>query len=642
MKHPVLKSFVHTSLLASFLTGLLVACPGGSTEPTKPEPINPDPIPVVDKGNQVETISVFVDRGTLGPGETGTLRVVAKDASGAVLTPTPKLTWTSSKPSVAGITSDGTGVLAKTLGGTTITASVNGKTSIPVSLEVQTLDAAGSIGRWSNIIDWPVTVAHASLMPDGTLVTFPWRKTSPWGTPIPGLGYAAGGMSGQPTTRVDTWNPSTDTHSTTWETKTDMFGAGHDLLEDGRLFVSGGSAVGPDWYGIKDNHAFKAGAWSAVSAMNVPRWYPSVTTLGSGEVLVSGGVTSLDPGGAYITTDTTEVWNPKTDQWRNLSTAVGASVPLYPRMQVAPDGSVVMTGPATGISRLNTNGTGSWTSLGQRDNINRVYGSSVLYDQGKVLELGGSNPADPNPDLRPASNTAKVIDLNSGTVSATGSMAFGRRNLNATVLPDQTVLVTGGNAIGNGNVSDFSGSIEQRFQKESELWDSNTGSFRLLASESVGRPYHSVALLLADARVFSAGGYDQTPFPNSNPNYRPSYKNAQIFSPPYLFTANGTPAVRPEILEAPSKLGYNQAFDVRVGNPDEIGKACLIRLGSVTHAFNFGQRYLKLNVQVNAGKLELRSPNNSNLAPPGFYYLFVLDRNGVPSVAKTIRLTDQP
>jgi hypothetical protein len=619
LKHLLLLSFV-----------VLAACTNGSTvvEPPKPDP-------GIDNSSKVDSISLFAHRGILSPGESSELRVITKDAAGTILEPTPKLTWVLSKAAVVGINDQTvlTTVLAKSAGQTIITAKVNGKSSKPITLEVQPMEAANSIGRWSSVIDWPVTVAHASLMPDGTLVTFPWRKTSPWGEPIPGLGYAAGGMTGQPKTMVDTWNPSTDTHTTHWETQTDMFGAGHDLLEDGRLFVSGGSATGPDWYGIKNNHVLGNGVWSAVSSMSLPRWYPSVTTLGSGEVLISGGVTSLENGGAYITTNSTEIWNPKTDQWRNLSTAVGTGVPLYPRMQVAPDGTVFMTGPATTLSRLNTTGTGTWTNLGKRDNINRVYGSSVLYDEGKVLEVGGSNPQDPDLDLREGSNSAKVIDLRTGQARDTGAMQFGRRNQNATVLPDQTVLVNGGNTEGNGS---------GRMQKESELWNPTSETFRLLAGESIGRPYHSVSLLLPDARVFSAGGYDVAPFPNTNLDYRPSYKNAQIFSPPYLYGPDGKLALRPEILEAPGKLGYGQAFSIRVNKPEEISKACLIRLGSVTHAFNFGQRYVKLEMQNVAGKLEMRSPKNANLAPPGFYYLFVLDQNGVPSVAKTVRLTNQP
>jgi Domain of unknown function (DUF1929) len=608
---------------------VLAACTDNSkvVDP-KPEPTVNN---VIDNSDKVESISLFAHRGILSPGESSELQVITKDAAGIILEPTPKLTW-SLNNTVASIATTRT-VLANAVGRTTITAKVNGKISNPITLEVQSMDAANSVGRWSNVIDWPVTVAHASLMPDGTLVTFPWRKTSPWGEPINGLGYAAGGMTGQPKTMVDTWNPSTNTHTTNWETQTDMFGAGHDLLEDGRLFVSGGSAKGPDWYGIKNNHVLGSGIWSAVSSMSLPRWYPSVTTLGSGEVLVSGGVTSLEGNGAYITTNSTEIWNPKTDQWRNLSTAIGTGVPLYPRMQVAPNGTVFMTGPATTLSRLNTTGTGAWTNLGKRDNINRVYGSSVLYDEGKVLEVGGSNPQDPDLDLREGSNSAKVIDLRTGQARDTGAMQFGRRNQNATVLPDQTVLVNGGNTEGNGG---------GRMQKESELWNPSSETFRLLASESIGRPYHSVSLLLPDARVFSAGGYDSAPFPNADLDYRPSYKNAQIFSPPYLYGPDGKLAARPEILEAPSKLDYDQVFSVLVNKPEEIYKACLIRLGSVTHAFNFGQRFVKLEVQNVAGKLEMRSPNNANLAPPGFYYLFVLDQNGVPSIAKTVRLTNQP
>jgi Domain of unknown function (DUF1929)/Bacterial Ig-like domain (group 2) len=610
---------------------VLVACTDGTTNP---------PNPGTDNSSKVDSISLFAHRGILNPGESSELQVITKDAAGTILEPTPKLTWALNSM-VASIAATRT-VLANAVGRTTITAKVNGKISNPITLEVQAMDAANSVGRWSSVIDWPVTVAHASLMPDGTLVTFPWRKTSPWGEPVAGLGYAAGGMTGQPKTMVDTWNPSTDTHSSNWETQTDMFGAGHDLLEDGRLFVSGGSAIGPDWYGIKDNHVLDNGVWSSVSSMSVPRWYPSVTTLGmttvggetrTGEVLVSGGVTALDSRGGYITTNVTEVWNAQANTWRTLTGAVGTGVPLYPRMQVAPDGTVFMTGPGTTLSRLNVTGTGSWTNLGKRDNINRVYGSSVLYDEGKVLEVGGSNPQDPDDTLREGSNTAKVIDLRTGQARDTGAMQFGRRNLNATVLPDQTVLVNGGNTIFNG---------EGRMQKESELWNPGSETFRLLASESIGRPYHSVSLLLPDARVFSAGGYDAAPFPNKDPNYRPSYKNAQIFSPPYLYSPDGKLALRPEILEAPGKLGYDQVFTVRVNKPDEISKACLIRLGSVTHAFNFGQRFVKLEVQNVAGKLEMRSPKNANLAPPGFYFLFVLDQNGVPSIAKTVRLTNAP
>jgi hypothetical protein len=177
-------------LVALSMVAVLAACTDNTqvVDP-KPEPI----VDNIDNSDKVESISLFASRGILSPGESGALRIITKDATGTILEPTPKLTWRLNT-AVLGINPNLT-VLAKGLGRTTLTASVNGKTSNAITLEVQAIDAPNSIGRWSNVIDWPVTVAHASIMPDGTLVTFPWRKTSPWGEPITGLGYAAGGMT---------------------------------------------------------------------------------------------------------------------------------------------------------------------------------------------------------------------------------------------------------------------------------------------------------------------------------------------------------------------------------------------------------------------------------------------------------------
>jgi hypothetical protein len=51
------------------------------------------------------------------------------------------------------------------------------------------------------------------------------------------------------------------------------------------------------------------------------------------------------------------------------------------------------------------------------------------------------------------------------------------------------------------------------------------------------------------------------------------------------------------------------------------------------------QRYVPLRVTGSAaGKLTVRSPANANIAPPGYYMLFALDRAGTPSVARWVRL----
>ena len=75
-----------------------------------------------------------------------------------------------------------------------------------------------------------------------------------------------------------------------------------------------------------------------------------------------------------------------------------------------------------------------------------------------------------------------------------------------------------------------------------------------------------------------------------------------------------------------------------MGTPDaaSIASAALIRLGTDTHQFNRDQRYLPLSFTVAANGLNVTMPSNKNLAPPGDYMLFLVNGNGVPSVAAVV------
>jgi hypothetical protein len=166
----------------------------------------------------------------------------------------------------------------------------------------------------------------------------------------------------------------------------------------------------------------------------------------------------------------------------------------------------------------------------------------------------------------------------------------------------------------------------------SELWSPATGQWKTLAAMQVTRQYHSTALLLPDGRVLSAGGgicgtCDQVGY---------LAKNAEIFSPPYLFQADGTPAPRPVIDSAPSLIGYNGGIDIGTANPAAIRKVALIRLGAVTHSDNMEQRYVPLSFTAGATSVTATRPANANIAPPGPYMLVIVDANGVPSVARMI------
>jgi hypothetical protein len=205
-------------------------------------------------------------------------------------------------------------------------------------------------------------------------------------------------------------------------------------------------------------------------------------------------------------------------------------------------------------------------------------------------------------------------------------MAFGRRQHNLTVLADGTVLATGGNSSGAGLV-DLNAGVYA-----AEQWNPASGQWRTLAAESITRQYHSTALLLPDGRVLSSGGgicgtCDQVGYLG---------KNAQIFSPPYLFQADGTLAPRPTIDSAPVATSYGAAMEIATANPGSIQKVALVRLGAVTHSNNMEQRYIPLSFTAGAASLTASAPANANIAPPGFYMLFIIDANGVPSAARMV------
>jgi hypothetical protein len=242
-----------------------------------------------------------------------------------------------------------------------------------------------------------------------------------------------------------------------------------------------------------------------------------------------------------------------------------------------------------------------------------------MYLPSKFLKLGTST--DPDLTIRTSVATAYVLDMTqtSPTWVQVASMAFPRTYQNATSLPDGTVLVTGGGPTTNA-VGVASGILQ------AELWSPTTQTFTTLASMSAPRLYHSEGLLLPDGRVLVSGGGRF-----NNVTETTDQETAEFFSPPYLFKG-----ARPSIAGAPTTLVYGQSFTVQTPDAARIATVSLIRFGSVTHASNMSQRYLPLTFTVGAGALTITAPANSNLAPPGNYMLFIVDSNGIPSVASVV------
>jgi hypothetical protein len=93
------------------------------------------------------------------------------------------------------------------------------------------------------------------------------------------------------------------------------------------------------------------------------------------------------------------------------------------------------------------------------------------------------------------------------------------------------------------------------------------------------------------------------------------------------------------ISSAPSNVTYGQAFTVKTTSAATIAKVTWIRLSAVTHSFNQGQRMNVLSFTTGSGQITVTAPASRNLSPQGHYMLFIVDSNGVPSVAKIVKIT---
>ena len=461
-----------------------------------------------------------------------------------------------------------------------------------VGFETATAAAeAGTMGEWTAPFPWPAVAIHAALLPNRQVLTYGRHHRQPV-----------------------LWNPAKPATFTTLPLPADLFCSGLTLLRNGRLFVAGGHA-GVDNFGLKTSFQFVQGTkqWVRSADMRNGRWYPTLTTLPSGQVLaISGGDTSA------ALNRLPEVFIPSQNTWRALTGAV-RSVPYYPMMFSAPDGQVFYAGPDQATAFLSVAGAGKWTNGPSRLFGWRDYGSAVMYDAGKILVVGGGAPL----------ASAEAIDLvGSRAWTFAGSMSVPRRQINATLLADGTVLVTGGT-----NASGFNSAPTTSAVLAPELWDpDNPLVWKRLASMSHYRLYHTTALLLPDARVLVAGSGEPAASGLSDD------LTAEIFSPPYLYSADGTPATRPVISSFPARLAYGSAFTVGTSDADSIAKVMLIRLSSVTHAFDMNQRGNRLSFSAGSGSLTVTAPLNNKLAPPGHYMLFIVNSSGVPSVAKIVRV----
>jgi hypothetical protein len=469
-------------------------------------------------------------------------------------------------------------------------------------------------GQWSTLsYTMPINPIHAALLHNNKILVVtgsgncpPTQSGCPSGPPY-GPGNGSGALV------LDLVAGSITQYSVNW----DMFCNGMITLPDGRAFINGGTIDYSPFEGALTSAIFDPSTNLFTNTTNMAhgRWYPTVTVLPSGQVMTFSGFNE----NGEITNTAVEIYTVNSG-WSPQYTA-SWTPPLYPRLHVLPSGNVFYSGE-TNVTRLFNPSNQTWSIVADTYyGITRTYGSSILlpltpannYDP-KVIIMGGGNPG---------TATTETIDLGAATPawSPGPNMSEPRIEMNATLLPNGKVLALGG-SLNDEDTTTAS--------YNADLYDPATNTFSSAGQNAYPRLYHSVSLLLYDGTVWFAGG---------NPE-RGSYEDhMEIYQPAYLFNSNGTLATRPTITSAPSTISYGASFTVQTPNASSIASVVLMKDGAVTHAFDMDQRMVGMSFTAGSGSLTVTAPPNANIAPPGYYMLFLLNGSGVPSLASFVQVS---
>ena len=262
--------------------------------------------------------------------------------------------------------------------------------------------------------------------------------------------------------------------------------------------------------------------------------------------------------------------------------------------------------------------------------------TSVMTGDGQIVIMGGGNGGDTE------GQQIDVYDPYTDQWRSSLSTKITRHKAASTLLPDGTVLVANGEIFYEvaKNIGD---------RRQPTIFDPKAGTYQNLApwaDDNEMRGYHNVSLLLKDGRVLIGGGRIYDKANDSNPYgdegaYRIGCERPElrIYSPPYLF--KGPRPIVKDFAEPMQVKAGGGAFTLRYDGPQlkQDGGVVLMALGAYTHSFDQNQRYVGLKYSKLAdGELAVTPPENTQIAPPGEYNLFIVSEAGVPSVGKTVRI----
>ncbi|MFE9177323.1 galactose oxidase-like domain-containing protein [Streptomyces sp. NPDC007126] len=385
-----------------------------------------------------------------------------------------------------------------------------------------------------------------------------------------------------------------------------------------------------DFQGIRDAFEFDpvAEKYIKVDPMHEARWYPTLTTLSDGKIL---SVSGLDDIGQLVP-GKNEIYDPKTKEWTYTDKV--RQFPTYPALFLMQNGKIFYSGANAGYGPDDVGRTpGIWdvetnkfTEVPGMSDANMLETANTVLlppaQDEKFMVIGGGGVG----ESKLSSEKTRIVDLKADDPKFVDgpSLEKGTRYPQASILPDDSVLVSGGS-------EDYRGRSDSNIL-QARLYHPDTNSFERVADPLVGRNYHSGSILLPDGRLMFFGS-DSLYADKANTKPGKFEQRIEIYTPPYLYRDS-----RPDLSGGPQTIerGGSGTFTSRAAST--VKKVRLIRPSASTHVTDVDQRSIALDFKARGDKLTVTVPTNENLVQSGWYMMFATDGQGTPSKAEWVRI----